>query len=468
MSLISILTLIGVLAVVLVLFSFLIAKQYKKVGPNEALIIAGGRKRSVVDPDGTRRKVGYRYRLGGGAFIWPFIETIDILPIDVININIKTPEVLTAAGISIMAEATAQVKIRSDEASIHRASEQFLGSGREGIREVVQTILDGKVRAVIGTMTVEQIYRGRQEFAAKVIESIQTEFESMGISMLSFSLQEINDTQGYLDALKKPQIAAAKRDAAIAEAETDKEAVIKSSEARKEGEIARLHADALVAKTQWENEAKKAESQVNVNQKKAQADFAYELERFRLSKEIKREEAAVKQIEKQESIKIEELEIKRRQKELEATVVKPADARRYQIKAEAEAEGFRIEEEARGKSEALKLEGAAEADRIQQKGKAEAEAMLLKAKAYEHYNQAALLESYFNNLPELARAVSEPLSRIDKVVLVGGDKDLGATKLTAQVSQVLAQMPDVVESLTGVDIKRFLKDKLDPEPKTED
>ncbi len=468
MSLISTLILIGIVILISALAAFLIAKQYKKVGPNEVLIISGGGKKTVTKPDGTKHKIGYRYRLGGGAFVWPFLETHDILPIDVINIGIKTPEVLTHGGILILAEAAAQVKIASDENSIRLAAEQFLGTGKEGIREVAQTILDGKMRAVIGTMTVEEIYRGRMEFSEKVAQNAKDELAHMGLNLLSFALKEISDTQGYLEALGKPQIAAAKRDAAIAEAETEKEAIIKSSEARKEGEVARLHSEALIAKAQWENEAKKAESQVTVNQKKAQSDFAYELERFRLNREIKKEEAAVKLVEKEEAIKIEELEIKRKQKELEAGVIKPADARKYQLQAEAEAEGFRIEAEAKGKSEALRMEGQAEAERMRLKGIAEAEAMLKKAEAWERYNQAAVLELYLKNLPELARAVSEPLSKIDKIVLVGGEKGTGATKITAQVAEILAQMPDVLESLTGVDLKKYFQAKTKVEEKEED
>lgn len=366
-----------------------------------------------------------------------------------------------------MAEATSQVKIDSAENSIRLAAEQFLGLGREGIKDVSMTILEGKMREVIGTMTVEEIYTGRQEFSEKVTQAVKNDFSRMGLTMLSFALKDISDTQGYLDALGKPQIAAAKRDAAIAEAETDKEAMIKSSEARKEGEVARLAAEALIAKAQWENEAKKAESQVSVNKSKAQSDLSYELERHRLNQEIKKEEAKVQHIEKEESIKIEELEIARREKELDSSVIKPADARKYQIKAEAEAEEYRLQAEAKGKAEALKLEGLAEAERIKHTGIADAEAMLKKAQAWEKYNQAAVMEMYLKALPELARAVSEPLSKVDKIVVIGGEGGLGTSKLTAQVAEVLAQMPEVVESLTGVDLKKYLKAKLSPEEKEE-
>jgi flotillin len=463
MNLTSGLILIGIIIVVSALIALLMAKQYRKVGPNEVLVISGGRKRTVIAPDGTKTKVGYRYRLGGGTFVWPFMETVDTLPMEAITMNIKTPEVLTNGGVPIMAEAVAQIKIDSADHTIRLAAEQFLGLGKEGIKSVAETVLEGKMREVMGTMTVEQIYKARHEFSANVTQAAQSDFARMGLNMMSFALKDISDTQGYLDALGKPQIAAAKRDAVIAEAETEKEATIKSSEARKEGEIARLSAEALIAKAQWENEAKKAESQVQVNQKKATADFAYEIERARLSQDMKKEEAKVKFIEKQEAIKIEELEIARREKELNSNVIKPADARKYQIKAEAEAEEFRIQAEARGKSDALKLEGVAQAERTKQLGLAEAESMLKKAQAWDKYNQAAILEMYLKMLPDLARSVSEPLSKVDKIVVVGGDKSLGTTKITAQVGEILAQMPEVVKSLTGVDLKKYLKKKLDSE-----
>ncbi len=461
MNVTSGLILIGIIIVVAALVALLLAKQYRKVGPNQVLVISGGRKRAVVAPDGSKTKVGYRYRLGGGTFVWPFMETVDTLPMEAITMNIKTPEVLTNGGVPIMAEAVAQIKIDSSDHTIRLAAEQFLGMGKEGIKSVAETVLEGKMREVMGSMTVEQIYKARHEFSSNVIQAAQSDFARMGLNMMSFALKDISDTQGYLDALGKPQIAAAKRDAVIAEAETEKEATVKSSEARKEGEIARLTAEALIAKVQWENEAKKAESQVHVNQKKAAADFAYEIERARLSQDMKKEEAKVKFIEKQEAIKIEELEIARKEKELNSNVIKPADARKYQMKAEAEAEEFRIQSEARGKSDAMKLEGIAQAEKTRQLGLAEAESMLKKAQAWDKYNQAAILEMYLKMLPDLAKAVSEPLSKVDKIVVVGGDKNLGTTKITAQVGEILAQMPEVVKSLTGVDMKKYLKKKLD-------
>jgi flotillin len=464
MTLPSILITAGIILVVLALLALLLVKQYKKVGPNEALIISG-RKKTLTGADGTKVKVGYRYRLGGGTFVRPFLETVDTLPMEVVPLTIRTPEVLTHGGVPILADATAQVKIDSSEGAIMIAAEQFLGIGKDGIREVAVNVLEGRMREVIGTLTVEEIYRGRAEFNGKVIAAAKADFAKMGLVLLAFALKEFSDTQGYITSLSKPLITAAKRDARVAEAEGEKEAVIKSSQARKEAEVARLQAEAQIAKAQWENETKKSDSLTLVNQKKAQADFAYELERHRLNQEIKREESKVRQVEKEQAIKIEELEIQRREKELEANVIKPADARKYQIKSEAEAEDFRIQAEAHGKAEAVKMEGLAEASRIKERGAAEAEAMLKKAQSMDKYGDAAIMEMYMKVLPEVVRGMSEPLSKVDKIVVVGGDKSLGTTKITAQMAEILAQVPDVVQSLTGADIRKFIKDKLSPENK---
>jgi flotillin len=468
MTTISLLIIVGIIVLFLALIIFLLAKQYRKVGPNEVLIVSGGRKRTIVLPDGTKKKIGYRYRIGGGTLILPFFERAEVLPIDVITLNIRTPEVLTRGGVPLMAEASAQVKINSDEYSIILAAEQFLGVGKEGIKEVAHTILEGKVREVIGTMTVEEIYQGRQQFAERVHEAASQDFAKLGLIMISFALKDISDTQGYLEAISQPQVAAVKRDAAIAQAENDKEAAIRASEARKLGEIARLKAEAEIAGASWENEAKKAESQVMVNKKKAQADLAYELERIRLSQELKKEEAKVQMVEKEQAIKIEELEIARKEKELDATVIKPAHARKQQIIAEAEAENYKILSEAKAKAEANKLHTRIEAEKLKEIGLAEAEAMLKKAEAWGKYNQAAIFEMFIKTLPDLAKAVSEPLTKVDKIVVISGDENLGTTKITGQVANILSQLPEVIQSLTGVDLKKVIKEKLAPSEKQEE
>jgi len=457
-STINLLILLGAIIVVLALIVIAFAKQYKKVGPNEVLIISGGRMKKVKDPDGTVRKIGYRMSIGGGTFVKPFIEQVQVLPLEVYSVNIKTPEVLTSQGVHIVAEGTAQVKIDSEEYMIRRAAEQFLGTGGDGIKDVTLSVLEGCIRAILGSMTVEEIYQNRDQFSEKVIQNSKDDFERMGLEVLSFALKDISDTKGYLASLGQPRIAQVKKDAAIAQAETDKEATIKAAQARKDGDIAKLKAESEIAKANRDFESLRSEYQADINQKRALSDLSYELEKHKIAQKIKKEESQVKLIEKEQAIKIEEMEIARKEKELEASVKKAADARKYQVKAEAEAASYRIHEEAKAKSQAQRLEGAAEAELIKAKGEAEAEAMQKKAESWKGYNEAMIYKMVIDALPELARAVSEPLSKVEKIVLVGsGDGASGVSKITEQVAQVMAQLPTVVESLSGVDLTKLLE-----------
>jgi flotillin len=469
---------IGAIVIIVVLYFLALAFMYKKVGPNEVLIISGGKRRKVTDPDGTVKQIGYRYVVGGGAFINPVRESAQILPLEIYTINIKTPEVLTARGIHLIAEATAQVKIASDDYSIRQAAEQFLSTGAKGIKEVSEQILEGYMRAVLGHMTVEDIYQNRDDFNSQVKSEAKTDFAKMGLAVLSFTLKDISDTQGYLTALGKPRIAEVKRDAEVAEAEAEKETIISAARARKEGDVAKFQAEAEIASANRDYELKRAQFQAEVNKEKAKSDIAYELERTSMMQEVKKAEYKVKLIERQELIKLEEAEIARKEKELEASIKKNADAHKYQVEKEAEAEKLRRQIEAEGKAEAIKMEGMAEVEVTKQKGiskiayernlglaeaevkkaqgEAEAFALQKKAESIGSYNEAAVYQMLMEKLPDLAKAISEPLSKVDKIVMVG-DGATGASKLTGQVAQILAQLPTVVESLSGLDIKKFFE-----------
>jgi len=454
MSLTSLLILIGAIVVVVALILILFAKQYRKVGPNEVLIISGGRKRTVTDPDGTKHKVGYRMHIGGGTLVLPFIESAQVLPLEVYTLDLQVPDVLTAQGIQITAQGQAQVKIGGDESAIRMAAEQFLGRGGEGIKDVAGKILEGHMRAALGSMSVEQLYQQRGNFSEKVRQSASEDFNRMGLLILSFSLKDFADKQGYIEALGKPRIAQARGEASVAEAEAERDSTVKAAAARKESDIAKFHAETEIAEANRDYELKRAEYQAMVNQKKAQADLSYEIERQKMNQSLRREEAQVKLIEKENAIKIEEREIARKEMELESTVKKPADARKYQVIAETEANAFKLAEEAKGKAAGIKLYGTSEA-----------EAMRAKAAAFADYNQAAIYQMLINILPELARAVSEPLSKVDKIIMIdsGANGASGASKITKSVAEVLAQLPAVVESLSGVDMKKLLERFTSPD-----
>jgi len=434
------------------------AANYRKVGPNQVLVVSG-RTSTVVEPDGRKRKVGYRLQVGGGTFVLPFVETVQVLPLDVISVSIRCPEVLTAQGVMISAEAFGQVKVSSDERLLHRAVENFLSRGTSGIAAVAQEVLEGHMRAALGTMAVEEIYSQREEFAQRVRRAAAGDFERLGLELLAFALKDITDSQGYLEALGARRIAEVKRDAAIAQAETERDAVIRAAQVRKEGDLARLAAEAELAAFNRDFEVQRAEFQAAVNAKRAQAELAYELAKSKALEELKRQEYQVKLLEKEMAAKLEEQEIALREKHLEATVKRPAEAESYRARLEAEAEAYRKELEAKGRAAGLRLEAQVRAEALREQGKAEAEAMREKALAWQQYTQAALAEMLIQRLPELARAVAEPLSQVDKIVLVGEGSQ--TSKLTGQVAEVLAQLPAVVESLTGLKLSEVLKK---PEP----
>jgi len=468
MSTTTLLIIIGAVVVVLALLVFVMAKQYRRVGPNEVLIISGGRKRAI-DEDGVRRKVGYRMQIGGGAFLTPFVETAYVLPLETYTVTVKTPEVLTKQGVHIIAEVSAQIKVASNETAIRRAAEQFLGRGASAIREVAEAVLEGYVRSALGAMTVEEIYQNRDDFNRRVRQEAEADLTRMGLELLSFNLGDISDTQGYIAALGMPRIVQVKRDATVAQAEGERDTTIKSALARKEGDIVRLQVETDVAAASRDYELKRAGFQSEINQRKAQADVAYELERQTLAADLKKAEYNTRLVEKEAAIKLETEEIKRRELELEATVKKPAEARKYQMEIDAEAERIRLATEARGRAEARLTEGQAEVEvkkaegisRIEytrKLGLAEAEAMAAKAASFKSYNEAAMTQMIVDKLPELARAVAEPLSKVEKIVMIG-DGASGASKLTGQVAQILAQLPEVVEAVSGIDLKKILGKK---------
>lgn len=435
-----------VAAVVAVAIVALILKNYRKVGPNEVLIISGGRKRTVKLPDGTTRQVGYRIRIGGGTFVRPFIEQAQILPLEIIPMNIQVENAISTNGIRCTILGTAEVKIAGDESWIHLAAEQFLGKPVTDIRDVALRTLEGSARALIGTKDLESLNKNRKEFAARVFEEVEQYFSNMGLKLLSFNLKEITDPSGYLEALGKPRIVQARRDAEVAEAEAARDAIIKSAEAKKEGDIAKISAEVEVAKANQDYELKKAELQKDLNRQKADADFAYELERHKLNQELKTEEAKVKLIEKDSAVQLEKKEIERVEQELEAKVRKPAAAEQY-----------RLEAEAKGMAEAKRIQGIVEAELVDKVGKAEAEALRKKAESWNAYSQPALLQMMFDKLPDLAREMAAPISKVDKIVMVSNDGKLGTSKITGELASMMSQLPTVVKSLSGFDLEEWLK-----------
>ncbi|MBI4664662.1 MAG: flotillin family protein [Verrucomicrobia bacterium] len=469
---------LAIAGIVVVVFVFLViwASRYTKVGPNEVLIVSGRKHRLE---DGTF--IGFRFVKGGGTFVIPVVEKVDLLSLELLTIDVQTPEVYTSKGVPVKVDGVAQIKVKGDDVSIRTAAEQFLSKGTEEIKSIATQTLEGHLRAILGTMTVEDIYQNRDAFASKVQEVAAGDMANMGLQIVSFTIRDIRDSQGYLEALGKPRIAQVKRDAQIAQAEADRDAMIKSAQAQQAGQEAKFQADTKIAEAQRDYQSNVAQYQAAVNQKKAEADLAYDLQKFKTGQLVKAEEVQVSIIEKQKQIELQQQEILRKQRELEANVQKPADAERYKVETLANAKKFQLETEAAGaaaatkaqgfagadvakatglaEAEANKARGLAEAAIIEAQGKATAEAMRVKAESFKQYNEAAVIEMIVRVLPDVAGKVSEPLAKTEKIVIInsGGGAGGGASKVTADVTQIISQLPPVLESLTGVNLQKLLE-----------
>jgi flotillin len=424
---------------------------------------------------------GFRVVKGGGTFIMPVLEKMDVLSLELLTIDVQTPEVYTSKGVPVMVDGVAQIKVKGDDISISTASEQFLSKGTDDIKSIAMQTLEGHLRAILGTMTVEDIYQNRDQFASKVQEVAAGDMANMGLGIVSFTIRDIRDKQGYLDALGKPRIAQVKRDAQIAQAEADRDAMIRSSQAQQAGQEAKFAADSKIAEAQRDYSMNVQNYTASVNEKKATADLAYDLQKYKTGQLVKAEEIQVTIIEKQKQIELQQQEILRKQKELEANVQKPADAERYRVETLANARKFQLETEAVGsaaatkatgfanadvvkatglaEADAQKAKGLAQADIIEAQGKATAEAMRVKAESFKQYNEAAVVEMIIRVLPEVAGKISEPLSRTEKMVIInsGNGAGGGASKLTGDITQIVAQLPPVIESLTGIKLEKLIE-----------
>ena len=419
---------------------------FHTTGPNQALIISGGGKEPKVV-------------VGGRVFVMPILQRVQTLSLEVMTLTPSTNRVYTKEGVAVSVDGVAQVKVKGD--SILRAAQQFLGKRLAEIEEVALQTLEGNQRAILGTMTVEEIYQDREGFASRVLSVGSTDMDNMGLEIVSYTIREIQDEQGYLEALGIPRTAEVKRDAAIAQAEADRDSAIRSALADQESQAARFSADTVIAESERDFSIQKAAYDQETNARRAAAELAYALQEAKTKQDIRLEEMQIDVIERQKQIEVQQQEVLRREQELDATIRRPAEAERFQLVTIAEGNKARVVAEAEAEADAIRVRGQAEADAIRAKGLAEAEAMHRKADAWKEYGQAALIEQLFQTLPQVAEAVAQPLAKTDRIVMISSGNDdsagMGASRLTRDVTNIIAQIPEVIEALTGIDVLGSLK-----------
>lgn len=459
----------GAILAAIVVVMFLVTTMWKRVPQDKALVVTGLKKRVIS---------------GGGGFVIPLLERSDKISLENMKIEIRTDGARTEQGVDIRADGVAVIKVKSDKESILNAIEQF-NSGREQqtidtIKDTAKDVLEGKLREIISKMTVEEIYKDREKFASQVQEVAAMGLANMGLELKAFTIRDISDKNGYLEALGKPRIAEVKKNAAVAEADADRETKVKTSESERLGAEAKILADTQVAEANKEKELKMQSFRKEAETAKAKADSAYEIETNKVAREVTETAMLVELTKKEKEAEIQDKEAIRREKELLATVNKQADSELYRVSKQADAKkyaelkdaeayGMSIKVRAEAEAESIRIKGEAEAASIRAKGLAEAETMEKKAKAYKEYNNAAVTQMIIERLPEIASAVAAPLSKTEKIVIIdngsGNGNSSGAAKVAGYVTDIVSQLPETIEAMTGFNFMDAIKDKLENEDK---
>merc|ERR1719175_155245 len=367
------------------------------------------------------------------------------------TLNPVCDNVETKQGVPLTVTGVAQVKIMKDKQFLGIAAEQFLGKKEDEITDTILQTLEGHLRAILGTLTVEEVYKDRDQFANLVREIATPDVGKMGIEILSFTIKDVYDNVDYLSSLGKTQTAAVKRDAEIGVAQANRDAGIREAECEKSAMDIKYSTDTKIEDNSRAFKLQKANFDKEVNSAKAEAQLAYELQAAKIQQKIRNEEIQIQVVERRKQIEIEEQEIKRKEKELTATVKLPAEAEAYKVQTVAEGNRTKVVESAKAEGEKIRLIGAADARAVEAVGRAEAESMRMKASAYKQYGDAAVMSLVLEALPSIAAEVAAPLSRTDEIVLIGGQD-----RTAMEVNKLVATLPPAISALTGVDLSGTL------------
>jgi flotillin len=447
---------VGVFIVAVLALMGTMAQLFRKVGPNEALIVYGVRDTRVVK--------------GGGTVVFPMVENFRQLSLELMSFDVApTQDLYTKQGVAVTVEAVAQIKVRSDQESILTAAEQFLTKVPEEREALIRLVMEGHLRGIIGQLTVEQLVKEPEMVGERVRATCAEDLNKMGLEVISFTIKEVRDQNEYITNMGRPDVARIKRDADIAQAEAERDTAIRKAQAEREAATGRALADQERVLAETLSEAKQAEArrelaikqaayQEDIQTQKAKADKAYELAANVMQQQVAIEAVKIDIAARQQQIELETAEIARREKELQATVLKPAEIERQRVETLAHAENMRVSVEADGQASAIRARGEAEAAIIFRKGEADANARRLQAEAYQGYTQAALIDKLMSLLPEIVTAMAAPLARVDKITVVstGNGPATGLHKLSEDLTRMAAEVPTLLHTLTGVNLAQWL------------
>lgn len=415
-------------------------------GPNECIVLSG------VFHDKKPKTI-----VGGRCFKWPWIQQIQRLSLNTMTLNISSPNVYTKLGVAVNVNGVAQVKIAgNNKEMLERACQVFLKKNKSQIQDVCKETLEGHQRAIMGQMTVEEIYKDRKKFSEAVFEVASTDLVNMGITIISYTIKDIKDDMGYLRSLGMARTSQVKRDARIGEAEAKRDSGIKEAIAEEQRLESRFQNDTKIAQANRDFLLKKAEFDKEVETKRAMAVLAYDLQKAKTKQLIMDETSQIKVVERMQEIKIQEEEMARKDKELDAQIRQPALAEKYRMEKIAEAMKNKVVLEGEAEAESIRLRGEAEAFAIEVKARAEAEQMAKKADAWNDYEEAAKVSMVLEVLPRIVAECAQPLQNLSGIKVVSSGGEIGAAKLTGEILDIVATLPDLIQKNTGISLRECL------------
>lgn len=468
---------------------------YVKAPTNEAYIISGLKK----EP---------RVLIGRAGIKIPFLERKDTMIIKQISVDIKTNGYIpTQDFIGVDIDAIAKVHVITEKdvtvdengnwlphvvvdnntpkityTMALAAMKNFLNMNEDAIRQALTDSLQGNMREIIGTQTLKDLCNDRKGFGDQVQDKAQKDMNALGIWIVSCNIQKLDDEKGLIIALGQDNMSKIQKDASIAKAQAEAEVAIAEANARKAANDARVAADTEIARKGNELEITKANLKIEADKKRAEADAAYKIQEQEQRRSIEVAEANANIARQEREIELKQKEVAVKEQELDATIRKQAEADKYakeqaaeaelfERKKKAEAELFEKQKEAEArkaqaeadaysekqKAEAVRALGEAEAEAIRAKGIAEAEALNKKADAMAKYGKAAMTEMIVGVLPEMAKAIAEPIGAVDKISIIDGGSGAGSSSMYNMVTGGLAKTIEAVKETTGLDLVEVMK-----------
>jgi flotillin len=427
---------LGVAAVVILLLLIaFVASRYHVAGANEALIVAGSRGAKVRDERGqavsARGDKGVKVVVGGGTFVMPLINRVGKLKLTARQISVQLTDAVTSQGIKVQVQGVATFKIGRDVESLRNAAERFLDAKPEQVDSIVKNVLEGSLRSIVGTLTIEELIRDRQKLLQQVQDAAKGDLATSGLQIDAFTIQSFSDESNYIELLGQQSVATVTRDARMAKAATDQEAAVREAQAQQ----VKINAARDVS-------LREAETKTQVAAAQARADQSGPLAQAEAQQEVVRKQTELAQ-----------LEAERKEKELLSSTVKPAAADAQAVIARAEgAKRARIAS-AEADAETTRLEGGAEAQIVLTKGEAEAKALAMRADAYKQFNEAAIIQTVLAALPDIVRAAAEPMGKIDSLTVMSAD---GASDLVRNATRAMIESTTAIKGLTGLDVPNLI------------